>query len=376
MNIAYFSNQFAMQTGHGIARYAKELFHAIQSTQSDIQLIPTATWSDYTTEALAEYKNETGLKLLPWGKRWTPLFWTFLKWPSIETWFDEKPDIVHNTSLGFPVTTNKKYIVTIHDLGHIVHPEFFPDQHPWIMKRSLDYTLKKADAIVCVSQATANELEEYVGHSLKDRIFVVHEGVDLCFFDLPDLGTLSPFQKQFNPDAPFILAVGKLSPRKNTERIIKALASCKDEIPHHLVMVGGSIHDQDLVSKLTADLGLGKRVHQLGFVTDEQLHALYAKADVFVYPSLYEGFGLTILEAMAAGCPVITSNISSMPEVAGDDALLVDPYSVESISEGILSICQNESMKDKLIPMAKKRAKTFHWNKTAESMAAIYKMVG
>jgi glycosyltransferase involved in cell wall biosynthesis len=174
---------------------------------------------------------------------------------------------------------------------------------------------------------------------------------------------------------PYILAVGKISPRKNLEMVIRALDKLHSRIPHHLVTVGGDGWDFKGIKDLVATLGLADRVHSLGFVSDETLNALYAKASLFIYPSLFEGFGLPVLEAMATGCPVITSNLSSLPEVAGEAALLIDPRNLDEMASAIEAICTDSTLASALQRNGKKRAGQFSWKKCAEETALIYRIL-
>lgn len=375
MKIAYFSNQFATKSGHGVARYAREVFHAVGQVASDIELTPVATWSDRDSAGVKRLSEQTGLRIAGWGRRWTPLAWTLLDWPPIERWLDFSPDLVHVVALGFRVSTRKPLVVTVHDIGPLTHPQFFSETKPWILKRSVQQAIDQAVAIICVSQATANELQTYAGRDLSGRLHVVHEGVSEEMFQSPPIGVLQDLSELPEADVPLILTAGKISPRKNVSRVIQAFTQLQREIPHHLILVGGSGWDADEVARQIDDPAVAGRVHSLGYVTDEQLRALYHRASVYVHPSLFEGFGLTVLEAMAAGCPVVTSNVFSLPEVAGDAAILVDPYSVDAIAEGIRTVCSDDEIRTRLKRHGRKRANEFTWKRCAEQVAAIYRGV-
>lgn len=375
MNVAFYSNQFAESAGHGIARYARHLYHALRRQHPDIGVTPVATWSNRCAKSLEDLKNSTGLHILPWGRKLTPIAWTYFGYPRIENWVPNV-DVVHAVSLGYPIATRKPYVVTVHDIGPLTYPEYFAKAPPWIMKKSLKHAIKYARAFVCVSEATANELKTYVEREHKtkidDRVSVVLEGVEKRFYQAVNESCLDNLAL---PDAPFIMTAGAISPRKNVQGVIEALASIKDKIPHHFVAVGGAGWDTDVVGSMLADTGLEERVHLLGYVSDLQLQALYGRASVYLHPSFFEGFGLTVLEAMAASCPVVTSNVFSLPEVAGNAAILVDPSSSEAIADGIERICTNDEFANELVARGLDRARQFTWEKCADGVAATYDKV-
>jgi glycosyltransferase involved in cell wall biosynthesis len=337
-----------------------------------MKVTPVAAWSSCEIDEIKRMQEEYGLHLLPWGRRWTPRAWAFLNWPTIESWMGDTIDLVHAAYLGYPIATRKPYVVTIHDLGPLTHPEFFSDTIPWIIKRSLKQALAKADAIICVSRNTADELETYVRQNLGNRIHVIHEGVSPEFFTPGNPDSLKSMPRLPQAGVPYILAAGKISPRKNVARVIQALACIADSVPHHLVLVGADGWDMEEVKKELDNPRIAGRVHFTGYVTDEQLRALYAAASLYVHPSLFEGFGLTLLEAMASGCPVVTSNLSSLPEIAGDAALLIDPYSVDNIAEAIKELCLNKSLAAEFVQKGRRRARGFTWEQCAEKVADIY----
>ena len=373
LNITYFSNQFATAQGHGIARYAREL-HEELSLMPSLNVTPVAAWSSMLPEDLKDFKAKTNLRILPFGRRLAPLAWTYLKSPLIEKWMSCNVDVVHALSLGYPVATRKPFVVTVHDLGPLTHPEYFTNTKPWIMKLALGQMVKQADAIICVSQSTADEVSNYVGSHIESRLHVVHEGVADAFFTRTDPACLDNLSLPAK-NVPFILAAGKISPRKNVQGILKALSIIKNDIPHHLVLVGGSGWEMQMVSEVLKEEGLSTRVHFTGFVTDEQLRALYASAALYVHPSLYEGFGLTVLEAMASGTPVITSNSSSLPEVSGDAGRLVEPSNVEELAAAMNEICNDETLALSMKRAGINRAKGFKWSECAAKVSDVYNLI-
>lgn len=375
MNVAYFSNQFADKDTHGIGRYAHHLFEALKKHNNTINLYPVAAGSNRTTEELIHFKKETGLRLLPTGKKLTPVLWTAANFPTIEQQLKTDFDLVHAVSLGYKIATKKPYVVTIHDIGPLTHPQFFGKRSEWIMKSSLKQAIKKADAFICVSQTTASELGNYVSNkynvNLADRSYVSLEGVSDDFF-VKENEPLTNNEFLHRIDKDFILAVGKISPRKNLEVVIHALAKLKNKIPHHLVTVGGDGWDFNNVKKMAVSSGIQDRIHFFGYVSDSELKLLYQNASALVFPSLFEGFGLTVLEAMASGCPVITSNVSSLPEVAGNAAVLINPKDITQISDAIELLCTDENTRNECVLRGKMHAEKFSWDTSAEEVAKVY----
>jgi len=372
INIAYFSNQFASAQGHGIARYARRLYSGLQR-HDDLNVIPVATGCDRSPAEVDALKEATGLQLLAGGRKLLPLAWILLNAPPIEMFLRESVDVTHILAPGYPVATRKKTIVTVHDLGPITHPEYFAGSGLWTFRRGIAQAVRRADAIICVSQATADELVGYAGECVRDRIQVIYEGVDteLACEQSVDINRL--IGERFSLGTPFFMASGAISPRKNVRRLLEAFDRVKEKIPHHLVLTGGGGWDADDVFEYLEFSSVKERVHHLGYVSDDELQALYKAADFYVHVSLFEGFGLTLLEAMAAGCPVITSNISSLPEVAGDAALLVDPESVIEIAGAIENMALTENVRLDYAERGILRSAEFRWEDAADKVAGIYR---
>lgn len=381
IHIGYFSNQFASSKGHGIARYAHNLYNALLQHKRSLKLHPVSASTNGTSEEIDALKSRTDLKVLPWGRKGTPLVWMLFNFPFLEMGVDSRIDVVHALSLGYKVATRKPYVVTIHDIGPLTHPQFFTKKDQWFMKGSLKQAVNKAAAMICVSQATADAVEAYAlanyNQSVKERLHVVHEGVDEVFFKTPTIKEITDFHL-IAPllDQPFFLTVGQISPRKNLQTVLKAFSRLKDDLPsHQLITVGGNGWDYQWVTEQVNKLGLENRVHFLGYVSDTLLRFLYREAVAFIYPSLFEGFGLTVLEAMASSCPVITSNSTSLPEVAGDAALLMNPSDVEALSNHITFVSHHNEKREEMIAKGLQRAKSFSWDKAASQTYDIYKNI-
>jgi glycosyltransferase involved in cell wall biosynthesis len=381
IHIGYFSNQFASFNGHGIARYAHHLYKALLQNNTSLALHPISASTNGTKEELNTLKLRTGLQVLPWGRKTTPLAWMFFNFPFLENGISNQVDIVHALSLGYKVATLKPYVVTIHDIGPLTHPQFFTKKDQWFMKGSLKQAVNKGAAMICVSQATADAVEAYAlanyNQSVKERLHVVHEGVDATFFKAPNIEEITDYHiVKSLLNTSFVLTVGQISPRKNLQTVLRAFNKLKDKLPNlQLITVGGNGWDYDKVKEQVKVLGLENRVHFLGYVSDDLLRFLYRKAVVFVYPSLFEGFGLTVLEAMASSCPVITSNTSSLPEISGDAAILINPEDVDELSANIALVSTNKKIREQMITKGLQRVKTFTWEKAAALTFDIYKNI-
>jgi len=340
-----------------------------------LKITPIAAWSDYKAKELNEVQAKTGLRLLKTGRKITPALWTYLGFPSLELILGQKFDLVHVLSLGYPTVIGGPWIVTIHDIGPLTHPEYFSENPPWLMKKALKQAVNKAKGFVAVSQFTADELIAYVRKefnvNIENRVKVIHEGVSESFF-IPSVEPLNRFKESIPKD--YFLCAGKISPRKNTIRVLEALKN-PQLVNANLLLVGGDGWDHEQVKQKVKEFRLEYRVHFLGYVSDEELRYLYRHCLSFVYPSLFEGFGLTVLEAMACGAPVISSQTTSIPEVAGEAALLIDPLSSEAISEAMLRILKDNELREDLVLKGQHRAQKMNWTKAAQDTMHYYSEV-
>ncbi len=272
-----------------------------------------------------------------------------------------RPDLCHYTNFLAPVMDDRPYVVTIHDMGL----ETLSDAHPLVKRlytrRLVPHTARKATLIVTNSEYSKWEIVRYLGIP-EDRIRVT------------PLAASSEFvpQRRDCVTQPYFLYVGNIEPRKNLERLIEAFARVPDK-QHQLLIAGNRWYQGSAPVQKAKSLGLNGRVKFLGYVPREDLQGLYSNATAFVYPSLLEGFGLPVVEAMACGTPVITSNNSSMQEVAGQAAVLVDPRSVNAIAEALTNLAESSALRDELSGKGLQRASEFSWAKTAELTMEVYR---
>lgn len=259
----------------------------------------------------------------------------------------------------------KKYVV-VHDLGYFEKKfNAYPFFDTLFMKTFMEQSCKKADLIFAVSEYTKKDIIEKFKIS-NGKIKVINEGAEKSFSIVDDEKKLNAVTEKFSIKKPFILYSGR-SDRKNVWRVMTSFNALKTKIPHTLCLNGRKNKIPKEILRYIED-NLKDRVNLLDFVSEEDLINLYNSADLYLYPSLYEGFGLPILEAQACGCPVLTSNVTSCPEVAGKGALIIDPYSEEELKNGILKMIQNQSFRQKLIKKGFENLNRYSWGKTADKI--------
>lgn len=286
----------------------------------------------------------------------------------------KKIDIYHCTDYLIPPIKDIPLVATIHDAVKIQYPDWNKSRWRTIKSLGLKKAVRWANHYITSSYAVVPELQEYFGINPQD-ISVVHTAIADYWFEQIALShkqvVLS--QYQINPD--FILFAGTFQPRKNIRRILQAYKTLPAAIQkaHPLVLVGqrGWI-EEEVIHEIQHLNNLGI-LHWLNYVSTYELRCLYQCAKLFLYPSLHEGFGLPILEAFASEVPVITSNITAMPEVASNAAWLVDPYSEEAIRDGILALINSPTKCQELVIKGKERVKTFTWSKCRDGIVNVYK---
>ncbi|MDQ3876822.1 MAG: glycosyltransferase family 4 protein [Actinomycetota bacterium] len=274
-------------------------------------------------------------------------------------------DIVHATTFAIP-PRSAPLIVTVHDLAFVHDPSNFTKHGVAFFRRGLELTREDADLIVCPSQAT---LDDCVSHGIDvDRLRVVPLGVDQT---AADASTVSAVRLKYGLSRPYVLWVGTAEPRKNLRRLLEAFSTI-DDAEIDLIVVGPKGWNETLGPLVARS---GGRVRTLGFVPRSDLGPLYAGARAFCFPSLLEGFGFPVLEAMTHGTPVVTSRGTSTEEIAGDAAVLVDPLDTSDIARGLASILDDQEFASRLADAGRKRAATFTWERSADRLADVYREV-
>jgi len=349
----------------GIARYTRSLASAMFEVGKEHEYV---LFSNRFREDVDEWEpnlEHVSSTVLHAPKRLMQGLWNKLSWPPVETWTGPV-DIYHGMHFVLPAVRAAKCVLTVHDLTYLKHPEFFV--HSELNQRGylkeLPEALKRADAVIAVSESTKHDLVTLM-HYPEEHIRVIYEGVEPHFFTRVSESEEKRILTKYHLDKPYmIFLVGTPEPRKNLLRTIQAAQSSASDMP--VALVG----NPDEIRPLLGDMA--DKVCFLGSVPDMDLPVLLHAAEVSLYPSLYEGFGLPILESMAAGVPVITSNISACPEVAGDVAELVDPYCKKSIAEAITRILNDKEKSVRMRKNGEERAASFSWQQAAHDVLELY----
>lgn len=289
---------------------------------------------------------------------------------SIKEQFHLARNIPESTNLfwaphyNIPLLYSGRLLVTVHDVFHLAMPEFVGGLHKRLYAKFMfGAVAKRADTVVCDSEFTARELTRLTGAS-EQKLRVIKLGVDNSWF--------APVQAPSPHETPFLLFVGNVKPHKNLIRLLDGFSSIAHVIPHDLIIVGkkeGFITGDDAVQDKA--IRLGDRVKFTGYIDDAALRQYFSHAAALVFPSLYEGFGLPPLEAMASGCPVIVSNTASLPEVCGDAVVYCNPFSSEDIAKNILLVLQDEHLRAELSRKGLEQARAFTWDECAEETTRV-----
>ncbi len=372
--------------GAGIGRYTRELIDAATVRDPAIRYVlfyaatglPAASPHIAALRRLCAERPNVRAVPIPLHPRQLTIIWQRLRLPLLVELFTGRLDLLHAPDFVLP-PTRAKTLLTVHDLTFLVHPECAEPALARYLSRVVPRALRRADLVLVDSQATAVDL-----HSLLDvaasRTRLIYPGVAPRFRPL-ERAAIEPLRARLGLPPRFLLFVSTLEPRKNLVRLLEAFAQVDGGL-NAAHRPSSTVHRLDLVIAgrrgwryepifaAVERLGLGERVRFLDFVADEDLPALYNLAEAFVYPSIYEGFGLPALEALACSVPVMTAQVSSLPEVVGAAAVLVDPLDVGSIARGIARTLAEAA---RLRQAGPQQAASFSWEASADALLACYR---
>lgn len=287
-------------------------------------------------------------------------------------------DVFHAPHYVLPPLLPCPAVVTIHDCIHLMFPEYLPNRLAYYYARTfMTLAARRSARVLTVSEASKRDILHFF-HIPASKVEVVYNAIDDRFGRLPEPDDVVRVRQRFQLDDPFLLYAGNIKPHKNVDRVIEAFARLKKRgfEPLKLLIIGDEISKSPELRRAVHRHQLHQQVRFLGFVPDATLAVLYRLADVFVFPSLYEGFGLPPLEAMASCTPVVTSNVSSLPEVVGDAALLVDPRDPEAIANAVQRILTDDELKRSLVRKGLDRAHEFSWERSVRRIRDVYLEVG
>lgn len=353
----------AVASHGGIGQYVRCLVPSMMALQSSHEFrLYTPQGTALPEDLMAATKADAALwAFFPW-------------WNRRKIGKRDRLDVYHGTNFKFHTTGSFGVVLTIHDLWLCRYPQYSKklSGEGWAFER-MKRRVCSAQRVIAVSQSTARDLQKCMNLPL-ERIRVIHHGVPGGFYPDHDESVWIKTKRTLGlPDGAYLLFVGGADPRKNHRLVCQALSQAPVSLRDYSLIIVGSQQSRgyDLLETARV-MGIAERVYCVGTVSRHVLRLLYSHATAFLFPSIYEGFGFPILEAMACGAPVITSNVTALPEVAGDAALLINPRDETEMLKALLRIVEDRSFRQTLIAKGLKRANRFTWQRTAEETLAVY----
>ncbi len=340
----------------GTEQYTAHLVEALSRQETEHRLI---LYYNCLPEAMPTWPAHVAVQAMPFPRLWTHLrlSWEMLRRP---------PDLLFVPAHVLPLIRPRRTVVTVHDLGYLFFPETHPPARRLELHLSTAWNARVATRVIAVSQATKDDLVRHY-RIPAERIRVVHHGVEPRFRPTEDPAVAA----RYGLPKGYFLYLGTLQPRKNLERILQAYARLPAGAPP-LVLAGAKGWYFERIAAQIAALGLQERVVLPGYVADDDVPALLGGAIALVYPSLYEGFGLPALEAMACGTPVISARSSSLPEVVGEAGLLVDPLNVAELAGALRRLLEDEALREDLSRRGLAQARLFSWERCAREALSVF----
>jgi glycosyltransferase involved in cell wall biosynthesis len=366
----------AARQSAGIGRYTRELLRGLAGRHDVTRYRLFYCSRGELHGALPPLDSRFRVRRLPLSDRVTNALWQRLQLPFPVQAITGRFDVFHSPDFTLPPVAGAPSVVTVHDLAFLVVPECaYPTLRAYL-EIVVPRSIRRATRVIAVSTSTANDLQERLGVPAS-KITVIPEAVSTSLLPAPPSGDDDDGERllALGVERPYILSVSTLEPRKNYVRLLEAYAALRRSgLTQELVIAGRPGWLFEPIFDRLQELGLRQHVR---FITpgDEALGALYRRADAFVYPSLYEGFGIPPLEAMASGAPVACSNTASLPEIVGDAALTFDPHDVDAIAGALMRILTDDVLSAQLRAAGPKRAAVFDWRSAADATHRIYEEV-
>jgi len=366
----------AIRQGAGIGNYVRSLVDAMLAQDSRNHYTLLTSGRPTREHPFPKADNVRGRSIII-PDRYLNILWYRWRLPLHATFFTGQADIYHGPDFVLPPINGKvRKVVTVHDLAFLEHPEYAVPQLAAFLKKVVPEAVAAADVVAAVSQSTSQTLIEHF-RIPPEKITIIPNGIRSYFRRITDPILLAATRHKFGLKHPLVLGVGTLEPRKNHLGLIKAFHKAQSAAgnrsrPAMLALAGGPGWLYNETQQLIAKLKLENKIRFLGRVSELELITLYSMADVFAFPSFFEGFGVPPIEAMACGAPVVTSNTSSLPEVVGDAALLIDPYNTGELARAMLQVLENEQLREELRQKGYARAQHFTWPTSASKMLSVY----
>ncbi|MEM7800774.1 MAG: glycosyltransferase family 1 protein [Chloroflexota bacterium] len=367
----------ALTQGGGIGRYTRELVHALALTEFnssfDIHLFSARTKAPSPVPNPLPNHPQMVHRPARLSEKWLYRLWYRLKLPLPVQTFTGPIDLYHSPDFVLPpISGETPTLLTIHDLSFIHYPETFTPQLIRFLNRVVPESVGKASHILADSIATQRDLIE-LWQVPDEKITVLYSGVNETFRPITDKVALKRAREKYNlGQAPYVLTLGTVQPRKNYRMLIEAFAPIAKTHDHNLIIVGGKGWLFEEILNEVKVQGLEGRVIFTGFVDDIDLPTIYSAATLFAFPSIYEGFGLPILESMACGVPVINSNASCLPEVAGKATIQLDPTDQNAWTEALEMLLKDPVQRAQMVAEGYIQAQHFSWKKSAQQLLEVY----
>ncbi|MCL4535052.1 MAG: glycosyltransferase family 4 protein [Bacteroidetes bacterium] len=355
--------------GAGIGRYSRGLLRSLAA-------------EDHENEYRLLRPRRAQFALPPWPPNFTErvpwfserslnILWHHLRIPLPAEVFTGKVDVYYSPDFTLPPLRGARSIVTVHDLSFLVLPECAETKLRVYLTRTVPRAVRRANLVLADSANTKDDLVRLLGVP-EERVTVVYPGVEDAYRPIEDEARRIEVAQRLRLERPFLLMVGTLEPRKNLVRLLEAFHKLTQAFPHELIVVGRPGWMYREIYQTVGRLGLHNRVRFLGFLAEEDLPVLYNLADLFVFPSLYEGFGLPPLEAMACGTPVVCSNTSSLPEVVDCAAIQFDPRDVEAMAAAMEEALGNAGRRREMAERGRQQALQFSWERSARQLVKLF----
>lgn len=357
----------------GINRVLQHVLAELPNVAGDEQYLVYAPYSDANRRLLARPRMRSRLNRLPMSRPPVRIAWEQSVLP-LEL-VRERADLLHALAFVSPLAWRGKSVVTVYDLSFLRFPEVYNRSNRLYLGTFTPPSLRRAERVITISEDARRDVIELCGVA-PERVTAILLAADARFAPA-GAADVEAFRRRQGLPERFVLYQGTLQPRKNVETLVRAYALLRSQgnDDHILVLAGPRGWQHEPIFDLIRQLGLEGAVMFPGFVPDDDLPLWYSSATVFAFPSRYEGFGLPLLEAMACGTPVVSSNASSLPEVVGDAGLLVDPSDAEGLSGSLRRLLEDEALRSSLSAAGRARAQTFSWRRTASETVQVYREV-